>query len=254
MFNEIILAIIQGITEWLPVSSSGHLVIYQEVFKTGTSVFFDLMLHLATLFVIVAVFWKEILNMIKAIIKLDFKSEYGRLVYLIIIGMIPTVIIGLVFRDLLISLYHNLTAVGVALIVNGFFLYYTKNMKRKGKITIKKSLWIGLAQGFAIIPGISRSGSTISTALYLGIDRKKAAAYSFLLAIPTILGATILEFDAHAADITAGTFMISVAVAMLVGYVSLKLLLKLVLRKKLHYFAYYCWVVGGIILLVSITS
>jgi len=251
MFNEIVLAIIQGITEWLPVSSSGHLVMYQELFKTGTPVFFDLVLHFATLFVIFAVFYKEIIGVIKAVVKLDFKSEDGKLAYYLVLGTIPTAIIGLVFHDLLLSLYHNLTAVGCALIINGFILFFTKKISKKGRITAVKSLWVGLAQGAAIIPGISRSGSTISTALYLGISRRKAAAFSFMLAIPTIIGATILEFDMNSAGISGRTIIISAVIAMVVGYVSLKLLLKLVLQKKLHYFSYYCWAVGALILLFA---
>ena len=252
MFNEIILGIIQGIAEWLPISSSGHLVIYQQLFQTKTPVIFDIMLHVATLIVIFLVFYKEILAMIKAIFKLDFKSKYGKLAMLIIIGSIPTAIIGLAFHDFFISLFSNLTAVGIALIINGIILSISKHAKGIKKIKTVDAIIIGIAQGFAIIPGISRSGITISTGLLRGIDRKSIAAFSFLMSVPAIIGAAILEGqNLIVADINYLVLSISMLVSVVVGYYSLRLLLHLVLRKKLHLFSYYCWILGIFIIVTQ---
>jgi len=251
MMNEIILGILQGITEWLPVSSSGHLVIYQELFNTGTPVFLDLMLHIATLFVIFVVFYKEIWQVASAFLHLDFKSEHGRMSLFIIAGTVPIIVVGLLFQDMLISLFENLYFVSIALIINGTVLFLTKYAKGRKNIGWVDSLIIGSAQAFAIVPGISRSGSTISAALFRGVDRQTAAAYSFMLAIPAIAGAAVLNIDSLGSmDISAGALTGAMISAVIVGYVSLRLLLHLVRQQKLHYFAYYCWALG-IILLVA---
>jgi len=249
--DEIILGLIQGLTEWLPVSSSGHLVIYQQLFNTGTPVVVDVMLHVATLLVILLVFWKDIIEMLAAVVTLDFRSKYGKLAILIVIGSIPTAIIGLVFHDVFIGLYSNLTYVGIALMINGTILFSTKFFKGNGKIRVLDSMIIGIAQGIAIIPGISRSGITISTGLFRGVDRKAAAAFSFLLAVPAIAGAAILESRNLTADIDYLALGSAMIVAVIIGYLSLRLVLKIVLRKKLHYFSYYCWIVGAIILVAQ---
>jgi len=252
MFVEIILGIIQGITEWLPVSSSGHLVIFQQYFNTNTPIIFDIMLHVATLFVILIVFWDDIQKIISSVFKLDFKSHHGRLFIFIIIGSIPTAIIGLLFEDFFLSLYTNLTAVGIALIINGIILSTTKHMKGKKKLSKIDSLLVGTAQGLAIIPGISRSGITISTGLIRGVDRKTIASFSFLLAVPAIIGAALLESRGLAiGNINFLSLGLSMLVSIVVGYFALKFLLRLVLQKKLYLFSYYCWILGLIIILTQ---
>jgi undecaprenyl-diphosphatase len=252
MINEILLGVIQGITEWLPISSSGHLVIFQQLFNTNSPIIFDVMLHVATLFVILFVFFEEIKNIISSFLKFDFNSTYGKLGIMIIVGSIPTAIIGLTFHDFFISLYSNLTAVSIALIINGFILFFTKYTKGSKKIKIFDAVLIGIAQGLAIIPGISRSGITISTGLYKGLNRKSVAAFSFLLSVPAILGATILEGkDLLVENINYFSLGISMLVSIIIGYIALKLLLKLVLNKKLYLFSYYCWFIGIILLLYT---
>ncbi len=252
MLVEIMLGLIQGIAEWLPISSSGHLVLFQEYFHTGTPVIYDIMLHVATLLVIFIVFWDEIVKMARAVLRFDFSSEHGRLFIFIIIGSIPTAIIGLLFQNLFLSLFTNITAVGVALIINGIILSLTKHTKGKKRLTWIDSIIIGTAQGIAIIPGLSRSGLTISAGLFRGVERKAIAAYSFLLAVPAIIGAALLQ----SRDLVVGTInypalAISMIVSIVVGYFALKFLLRLVLNKKLHMFAYYCWILGMIIIITQ---
>ena len=184
LFQAVILGLIQGITEWLPVSSSGHLVIFQHLFGLQIPVFFDVLLHVGTLAVVFVVFWRDILEIIKAILKLDFKSEYGRLFIFILLGSIPTALIGLIFHEILVSFFSNLLVVAIGLIITGTLLFFCERKLGKKELTEKDSLLIGLVQGLAIIPGISRSGSTIGTGLLLGIDRDKVTRFSFLLSIP----------------------------------------------------------------------
>jgi undecaprenyl-diphosphatase len=250
LLDAILLGIIQGITEWLPISSSGHLVLYQQFFELNVPIFFDIMLHVATLFVIFVVFWRDILKILKAVFTLDFKSEYGKLALYIIIGTIPTGLIGYFFKDFFKSLFQSTIAVGIALLITGLFLYLCKGIKKKKKLKWYNALLIGTVQGLAIIPGISRSGATISLGILQGLDRKKIATFSFLLAIPAILGAMIVELP------NDFTFDLSLLIAMLtsfvVGYIALKILLKLVIQNKFYLFAYYCWIVGIIVIILSI--
>ncbi len=254
IIQAIILGIVQGITEWLPISSSGHLVIFQHFFNLDVPIFFDIMLHVATLLVIFVVFYKDILQMLKALLKLDFKSEHGKMNLFIIIGSIPTAIIGFVFHDLFESFFSNLTAVAIALLVTGFILYSTKLVKNNNhKITLIDSVLVGIAQGLAIIPGISRSGSTISIGMLLGIKKELVAKFSFLLAIPAIIGATLFEAkDFASIDINVIPLLFGMLSAFIVGYLSLKWLLNLIIKQKFHLFAYYCWTVGILLLIITI--
>lgn len=244
----IFLAIVQGITEWLPISSSGHLVIAQEWLSLKLPLIFDIMLHVGTLCVIIVVFWEDIVKIVIAIAKLDFKTEEGELALFITIGSVPTALIGLFFHAAFESLFYNMLAVGIALLVTGFFLHISERQKARRKINFLESFLIGIAQGVAIIPGISRSGLTIATGLLRGIEKETTFKYSFLLSIPTIIGATITEFRELAvvnADLIAIFF--GVITSFMVGYVSLKVLKRIVMKEKFHLFAYYCWIVGALI-------
>ena len=269
ILQAILLGIIQGITEWLPVSSSGHLVIAQEFMGIESPLFFDAMVHLGTLVVVVYVFRKEVIDVIKAFfeifkdlrsgvpLKESMKEEQHHMAVLIIIGTIPTAVIGLVFRDPLESLYSNLLVVGIALLGTGCYLYFTqfvKPLNGKGikEMTAKEALIIGTMQGVAIIPGVSRSGSTISTGIFVGLNKEVATRYSFLLFIPAILGAAILQTHAvisNGEEIDWIPTLIGTVTAMLVGYMAIQLLLKIIQKSKLHLFSYYCWVVGGLVII-----
>lgn len=249
LIQAIILGIIQGITEWLPVSSSGHLVIFQQLFGLELPVFFNVLLHLGTLTVIITVFWEDIIKIVKALIRRDFNSEYGKLLIFIIIGSIPTAFIGLIFHDILVSLFSNLLAVGTTLISTGTLLFFCERRENKKDLTAKNSLLIGLAQGLAIIPGVSRSGATIGTGLLRGIDRDKLTRFSFLLFIPAVIGAGILEArNVIWSDFQWLSAIIGVIVSGIVGYFSLKLLMKFVKEKKLKFFSWYCWALGMLVI------
>jgi len=209
--------------------------------------------------VVLTVFWKEIVGILKALVKLDFKAEEGKLGILIAVGSIPTALIGFFFHDILESFFYNVLVVGIALMVNGVFLFFSERRGDGRRVDYLDSLLIGVAQGTAIIPGISRSGLTIATALLRKVEKRSAFTYSFLLSVPAVIGATILESSRVLAsnelvmgglDIVAMLF--GVVVSMIVGYISLKLLQKLVMQEKFHLFAYYCWIAGIAIILYHV--
>lgn len=244
LFESIILGTIQGLTEFLPISSSGHLVLFQSMMgikQPGNE--FEVLVHLGTLGSVLFVFYKDIFNLLRT---LKLKST-RHFILMVILGTIPTVVIGLTLKNFIASLFENINNVGIALIFTGFFLISTFFIKRKNlKNSLKKSLLIGICQAIAIIPGISRSGITISCALLLGISPKKAAQFSFMLAIPAISGAGILT----ALDINSG-YEISSSIAFggiissfFVGVISLKWLLRLLQTGKFHFFGFYCIAIG----------
>ena len=247
----LILAVVQGITEWLPISSSGHLVIVQEWMGLGElPLIFPVTLHVGTLFVVLLTFWKEIAGIFKALVRLDFKSEEGKLALHIAVGSVPTAAIGLLFHDIFESFFYSLLAVGLALLITGSFLYISERRKNGKKLGFLDSLLIGVAQGFAIIPGISRSGVTITTGLLRRVEKGKVFRYSFLLSIPAVIGAAVTEsMNLTVSNVDTAILLLGVVTSMIVGYASLKLLLKIILRGKLHLFAYYCWIVGMLLIL-----
>jgi len=257
LIETLILAIIQGVTEWLPISSSGHLVVVQEyLLHEQPPLIFDVALHIGTLCVVLAVFRKEVVGILKALVKLDFEAEEGRLALFIAVGSIPTALIGYFFHDILESFFYNVLVVGVALVANGIFLFFSERRGDGKKLDYFDSLLVGIAQGVAIIPGISRSGLTITTGLLRKVKKKTAFTFSFLLSVPAVIGAAILEFaNAYASDelviggVDTATMLFGVVVSMIVGYASLKLLQKVVMGGKLHLFAYYCWIAGIVIIL-----
>lgn len=253
MLNEIILGIIQGITEWLPVSSSGHLVIAQHYLGIGENLALDIMLHIGTLLVVLWIFRKDILQIINSLIrfiKTRKFDKHSKLALYVVAGSIPTGLIGILLNDYIESAFSSLVAVGIALLITGTLLWSTRYAKKKGSLGVKESLIIGLAQGAAIFPGISRSGSTISTGLLLGVDRETAARYSFLLFIPAAVGALILQLDEFQAVDVSGMVAGTLA-AMVVSYFVIDMLLKIVRKGKLYWFSYYCWLAGAIVIILS---
>ncbi|MBX5326217.1 MAG: undecaprenyl-diphosphate phosphatase [Candidatus Bathyarchaeia archaeon] len=248
----IILGIIQGITEWLPVSSSGHLVLVQEFFQIKQPLVFDVMLHFGTLIVILVVFRRDIERILKALTRRDFASEDGKLAGYVIIGTIPAVIIGYLFHDFFQSLFQNALAVSVALLFTGCLLFVSERRLGNRPLGFVDSVLIGVAQAVSIIPGISRSGATISAGLLRGVEKERVFRFSFLLSVPVILGATAFEaknIAVQEADFAA--MFLGMIVSIVVGYFALKALMKIVLQRRFHYFAYYCWVLGlGVIVLL----
>lgn len=250
IITTILLAIVQGLTEWLPVSSSGHLVIAQEWLGLELPLMFDIMLHVGTLCVIIVVFWKDMVKMVAAIGKLDFRTEDGKLALFIAVGSIPTALIGFFLHDVFESFFHNLIAVGIAFVVTGLFLHVSERQKGERKLSYLDSLLTGIAQGASISPGISRSGLTIATGLLRKVKKETAFKYSFLLSMPAIVGATIIESRGLIiGDLDFLALFIGVVTSFIVGYVSLRVLKKVVMNGKFHLFAYYCWIVGALVLL-----
>ena len=243
--QAILLGIIQGITEWLPVSSSGHLALAQQLMGLRVPVAFDIMLHLGTLLAVVIYYWRKLLAILLALIRLDSKSAEFRLALLILLGSIPTAIIGFALKDFFESMFSSPAMIGMALILTGFALFSTKFFRGKKRIGFADAFVVGVAQGIAVAPGISRSGWTISAGMARGVEKEKAADFSFLLSIPALIGAAIFEGrNAVFSDIDLVVVAAGVIVAAAVGYASIAVLLKLVRRGDFHLFAYYCWLLG----------
>ena len=271
IIQAIILGIIQGITEWLPISSSGHLVITKYLLNLQPDILFDVLLHYGSLIVILTMFYKDITKIVYALIpksffKRKYKTfkqhyyyrQYRKLAYYIIIASIPTALAGYYLHDVFESLFSDIFAVSIALLITGLILFSTKfksqyPITRKNPNNILKSFTIGISQALAIIPGISRSGSTISTGLLLGFSRKQAARFSFLLAIPAIFGATLYQINTTPNYVFNSEYLIPILVgtitSIIVGFLSLKWLLRIIKKGHLHRFAYYCWIVGILILI-----
>lgn len=264
--EAIILGIIQGLTEFLPVSSSGHLVLFQHLFGLKEAeLFFDVCVHLGTLLAVIVVFRQEIKNIILALMRLFSSSASKKTVLqkiesdpdlkmalLIVIGSIPTAVLGFLFRGIADRLFSSAFITGAMLLLTGLLLWITRwattRVEQPGadRLTPKNALIVGVVQGLAIIPGISRSGSTISIGLLLGINRETAARYSFLLSIPAIIGAGLLSLKEGLSqtDLAIQISLLGAGIAALVGYGALRSLLLVVKKGHLHLFAPYCWLVG----------
>ena len=251
-----ILGVVQGLTEFLPVSSSGHLVLFQELLTPpGDPLVFDLAVHLGTLIPVIVVFWDDLWGLV------DFKGNKGssdavatqgwRPIALIVLGSIPTAFIGFTFKDQFEALFHNAGTLIITFAITGTLLFLTKFAKQ-GATTLMEMPWvtaliIGTVQGLAITPGISRSGSTIAIALFLGLSRDVAAKFSFLLSIPAIGGAMLLMAkDVNWAEANIPMLLAGALTAAASGYLALKLLLKLVNSGDFSRFAWYCWAMAGV--------
>jgi undecaprenyl-diphosphatase len=251
--EAILLGIVQGLTEWLPVSSSGHLVIFQEAFGINVPLFFDIILHLGTVMVILIYFRQDILRLLRTLIRLDFQSDDGRLILYIILGNIPIAFAGIVFYDAVTSAFGSPQTVAVALLATGLLLYISRFADSNRRLGPVDSVVVGLAQAVALIPGISRSGFTIGAGLLRGVAREEIFRYSFLLAAPAVLGAALLDLrNIVFLEVDAAAVVVGFVVAMAVGFFSLRLLSRLVLTGRFHLFAYYCWAVGLIVLVVTL--
>jgi undecaprenyl-diphosphatase len=241
-----ILGIIQGLTEFLPISSSGHLVIGQKVL--GISVAgnaFEVVVHLGTLVSALIVFWADIWQLLKSL-KSTPTQKY---IFAIAIGTIPAVIIGFFFKDVISEAFENIRVVSITLLITGIILLTTKFIKTKMKdISISRGLLIGIAQAMAIVPGISRSGITISLGMHLGVAPEKAAKFSFLLVIPAIAGAGLLTgldlLKSSEPILPWFVLIIGFLSSLIVGWISLKWLLGLIRSGKFHWFGVYCIFVG----------
>lgn len=245
-----LLGVIQGITEFLPISSSGHLVLFQHLFGLKEpALFFDTTLHVGTLTAVAVFFAKDIRQMILEGLGARKRGAHSRLLLWVIVATVPTGIIGIVFKKQLEELFQDPFFSGLMLIATGLLLLATRFLRpeynARINIGIISALTIGISQGIAIIPGISRSGATIACGLFLGLERELAGRFSFLLSIPAILGAVILQLKGEEiarigiAPLTAGFFGAAV-----VGLLSLRFLMGIVKTGRFYLFAPYCWLVG----------
>lgn len=251
--QAIFLGVVQGLTEWLPVSSSGHLVIIQNSLGIKVPLMFDIALHFGTLLAVFAMFWRDISKIISSLARLNFSDEHGKLAKHIFIGSIPIAVVGYLFHDFFASLFYSSISVGFTLLATGVFIYFSKFHKQSRMLDSKESLLVGIAQAISIIPGISRSGFTITTGLLRGVERREIFRYSFLLSVPTIIGAIVFEFTKVSwAEIEIGSMLAGASVAAIVGYLSLKLVIKLVLNRKFHLFSFYCVALGLLILAINL--
>tara|TARA_R110000868_G_scaffold411739_1_gene708388 strand:+ start:2529 stop:3335 length:807 start_codon:yes stop_codon:yes gene_type:complete len=258
ILQSFLLGLIQGLTEFLPISSSGHLALGRYFLGADTEVgiTFEVVVHFGTLCSIIIYYKSELANLLKAgfgfLASPSTKKDDPdvRTILFILVSMIPAFIIGFTLKDYVEEIFMTPVLVSGMLIVTGFILYMTKFAKAPvGKVTLGKSFLIGLAQAFAMIPGISRSGSTISTALYLGIKREDAANFSFLMVIPVIGGAMLLQIkemlESGMSDAQAMSLIVGFLTSFISGYYALKYLIIILKKKGFHYFAYYCWLVGA---------
>jgi undecaprenyl-diphosphatase len=263
-FDAVILGIIQGLTEFFPVSSDGHLIVVSNWLGiTGPMLFFDVMLHSGTLLAVLLVFGKDVLGMFvgagqglarllsgqKTAAEIISEDPSLRLGLLVILATIPTGLMGLLLKSS-IDAISTLLITGVFLALTGVFLWTTRGRGETGRgqdeITVKDALLIGCLQGAAVLPGLSRSGSTIAGGLWFGLSRAAAGRFSFLLSIPAVLGAVLLELkdSFNAPPASWGPILVGSVVSFFVGLLALRALLWVVRGGKLHSFAYYVFPLG----------
>ncbi len=282
--KAILMGVIQGLTEFLPVSSSGHLGLIKGLFGTeNSSILFDILLHFATLIAIIAVFYKDVLRLViefagmcrdiffnmtalgKSLsggrdpeyIKV-IDNPYRKFVLMLIISTVPTGLIGVFMKDIVEYSSGNLIVTGICLICTGAILalsdFLADGDKKLKETNYGDAFAIGVSQGVATLPGLSRSGTTIVAGILCGLDRKFAAKYSFLMSIPAVFGALILElFDIGSESVTAGDvgcYLVGMLIAAVIGYFALRLLLNIVVSRYFKFFAAYCALIGIVSVIV----
>ncbi len=267
-FEAVILGLIQGLAEFLPISSSGHLALMQQWFgiEEDKVLLFAVLLHVGTLVSVFIVYWKDVWELIKelGLTIRDIFTGRGlriqerptrKLGVMIIVATIPTGIIGILFNDFFNSLYNSVIPIGIGLIITGFLLILAERMGSASRgiqqMNYRNALFIGTVQGIAICPGISRSGSTLFGSLMCNLDRKFAVKFVFLISIPSILGSAVMEAPAAIQSGLEpgqlGPILAGMAVAAISGLIAIKTMIKIVSDKKLSYFSYYVWILGLIV-------
>ena len=271
ILQGIIIGIVQGLTEFLPVSSSAHLVFIQNLLGVESSLAFDTFLHLGTLIAVVWFFRYDIYQMLKSwwlslgdILQGRFREgfyddPYKRLAWYVILATIPVGIVGVLFEDSVDALFSGALYVpAFFLFVTGTILYLSQRMPggniNYNNITKKEALFMGLGQACAILPGLSRSGTTIAAGLTIGLDKEFAAKFSFILSIPAIFGAFILQAKdiGSAMDANFLPVILGFIASIIAGYMAIKWMLDLIQNRNLDIFSYYCWLMGLIVFMGSI--
>jgi undecaprenyl-diphosphatase len=265
--QAVILGIVQGLTEWLPISSSGHLAILQIAMGLEVPVFFDLVLHIGTLTGVFAIYKKDILSIMSTIVAwlalyLSHKNSHLRkashckgevkIIRLIILGMIPTGAIGIVFKSFFEYSFRNTDAIAVGFVATGVLVLITRFLKNGNRELVDAdAILIGVGQGLSIFSSISRSGATMSIGMFRGLEKASLVKYSFLLSIPAILGASI--FDLAAAEretlaqlnsIPATSYVAGILLSAIVGFVSIKFLIRVINKESFYLFSFYCFAIG----------
>ncbi|HNS31665.1 MAG TPA: undecaprenyl-diphosphate phosphatase [bacterium] len=235
--DALLLAVVQGIAEWLPVSSSGHLVLFRYLFSMESGISYDIFLHLSALFVIIVFFRKDIVQIIKALVRREKKTGEYRLFINIINATLITGISGIFLRPHMEAL-SRIEIIPFTFLFTSLLLFASAIRNGKGKINTKSALFIGIMQSFALLPGISRSGATISAAKLAGADSEEAFRFSFLAAVPAIAGAILLEIK-KLEMMPPALLLTGFAISLALGLVSLFFLQKILVRKKFHLFGLY---------------
>ncbi len=247
--DAILLGIIQGLTEFLPISSSGHLVLVQELLGVKQSgVSFELLVHLGTLLAVLLYFHTGIVSLMRAVYTPSMKTE-RKMIGLLLVGTIPAGLAGVLFKDFFEEAFSSPVITSCMLLVTGLILLATRFVKkREGHVSWLTAVVIGVAQSMAIMPGISRSGSTIAAGMMAGVQPSRAAEFSFLLAVPAIAGAVVFKARDLLAVSTAdtGPFIAGSLFAFAFGLIAVYAVLKVIRRGKFEYFAYYCFAAGAL--------
>ncbi len=264
IFHAILLGALQGFTEFLPVSSSGHLVLVQELLHINHAgdISFEVFVHFGTFISVIVAFRKDVFLILNALLdairnpvqagQIYKNNLYFRLAVFVLLGSIPAAVVGLRFEHFIDELFGDPKLVAMMLMITAFILFMTRfvNPPDTSDVTLRSAIIIGIAQAIAIIPGISRAGSTISAGLFSGVSRKESATFSFLLALPVIFGATLLK----AKDLIQSpppaekllTLLTGTVVAAICGYFAITLLMGVLRKRKFSWFAYYCFIIGVI--------
>ena len=259
LLTTIILGLIQGFAEWLPISSTAHLRVAEHFLGFQATPLFNVFLHVGTLSVVIFYFRHDIKVILTALVRRDFHSEYGRFIPLIVVATIPTGIIGFLYDEFLADNYQTLLIIGVTFLIGAALLFASKYGKEnQNEITYHKAFVMGAAQGAASFPGLSRSGSTISSGLLQGVKREIVFKFSFLLSIPAITGDLAVEAYLQRGTLAQGAgvnpidLIVGLAITVLAGYLAIVLVKKLVLTKRFHYFAAYTFTLGVILIALAL--
>lgn len=278
LLKAVFLGLIQGVTEFLPVSSSGHLAIFKNILgMEDVNISFDILLHVGTLIAVSIVYWRDIARLcadgigivvdscvnVRIFFKMKFLGErlryrriinsaYRKFALLVIVSTIPTGIIGVLGKNLIEEASATLLIPGICLLITGTLLLISDNLpngeKTPKRTTYRDAIAVGICQGIATLPGISRSGTTITAELFCGFRRDFAVKYSFIMSIPAILGAAVLDLKDFGSGGLQETdifnYIVGMTVAAVTGYICIKTMLVVVRRKQFKYFAYYCYVIG----------
>ena len=262
LYQGILLGLVQGLTEFLPVSSTGHLVIVQRLIRfDGNPVAADALLHLGTLVAVVLYFRRELALVAGSVFKWATRrgrDRYTVLAFYLLVATIPGAAAGAAFEKFFSAAFESVTVVGLMLITTGVILWLAESVRPGEKtlesLSLSDSLLVGLAQTLAIMPGLSRSGATIAAGIWRGFDRREAAKFSFLLSVPIIAGAAGFELAKTKESAISPYLLVGTVVAGLSGWLAIGLLIKMVQEQRLRFFSVYCFIVGSLALALGLLN